>query len=157
MSFASDLWTRGNYYLVGFARFLSIIRRWASAFLSSAREKKFGKLFSWSFILVVLATVRDFLSLGITQTIAIFKGVSGDSSLLSGGNLLSWVSQSVDPIRIHAQSLFPEFWRWLGYWFGADWLVWSFVCGVILAFSGWLLSIFIKAIASVVRLAFRFV
>lgn len=151
-----DILSLWNYHLVWYARAASILKKWASAAVASLREKRWGKLLTWGFVFAILNTAGDFIKLGVTQTIALFRGVAGDSSLLAGGNLLSWASQSLEPLRQHAMELCPAFWRWLGYWIGFDWLVWAFVCTLIFSFCGWLLSILVKALATIIRLIFQF-
>lgn len=128
-----------------------------SAIRARLQNANFGKIFTWTFILGVVGAVSDFLKIGITQTIDIFNGVINDPYLLRGGGILQWASQSLNPVWEHGANLIPEFFRWLGWWLGGDWLVWSFLCSLIFAFCGWVLSVFIKAIASLIRFILGFV
>lgn len=139
------------------SRVYSTLHKWANSAVVAIRERRFGKLFSWSFLLALTYTVSDFIKIGVNQTIELFHGVSNNASLLEGSSLLTWASQSLQPVEQYLSNLIPPFWRWLGWWMGFDWLLWSVVCTVILAFCGWLLSIFIKGIASIIRLVFQFI
>lgn len=136
------------------ARLYTIIRNFFDSSLS--REKRFGKLLVLGFLLSLFDVAYNFIKIGVTQTGNLLRGLAGDSGLLSGGNILSWASQSLSPVVDHATQIFPEFWRWLGYWIGFDWLVWLFVCSAVFAFCGWVVGLLVKAVAAILHLCFQF-
>lgn len=136
-----------KYLLPPAVKFVSIIgtiAQWVRGF-----RARFGRYMTVAFCLSVVGVIGNFLKLGLTTTIDMLKGVASDPYLTEGGSLLEWTSQSLTPFWSGLADIVPEFWRFIGWWFGLDWLAWSFICGCIFAFCGWILSIMVKAVAVV--------
>lgn len=144
-----------NFLTPLFTKLSAVFSGTLNVVLRYLKLQRFGKYITYAFLLAVISTVGNFFKLGIVTSISMLRGVANDPSLSNAGGVLTWLSQSVQPAFAHLRDLLPDFWRFLGWWCGLDWLLWAFVCAVLFTFCGWILSILVKALSLVVGMVLK--